>query len=243
LDVATELSVRIGIATGPVVVGDTIGEGASQESAVVGETPNLAARLQSIASPDSVVVSPSTWQLSAGSIDYVSEGSCELDGFAAPITIWRAATARSRSSGLDLVDAVKLAPLVGREPEVALLLDRWRRAKGGEGQVVLICGEAGIGKTQLLKEFQRRIEKELRNGVFYYCSPYERQSAFYAARDQLSRGFRFTSDDDTVRKLDKIEGGCALSACPRKRSLRCSPRCRRCRRGGVTRICGSARSS
>jgi class 3 adenylate cyclase len=148
VDIAAEmrLQVRVGIASGLVVVGDLLGEGAAQEQAVVGETPNLAARLQALAEPGTVVIGASTRRLTGGLFDYEDLGPVEIRGLAAPVTaarVLRESAAESRFAAL----RTTATPLVGRDEELALLQRRWQQAKGGKGSVVLVSGEPGIGKS------------------------------------------------------------------------------------------------
>ena len=199
------LQVRIGIATGLVVAGDHIGEGASEEKAVVGETPNLAARLQSLAEPNTVVIAPATHHLVSGLFEHKDLGSHDLKGISTPVQAWRVVGETAAESRFDAAHAAGITPLVGREEEIGLLLKRWDQAKDGDGQVVLLSGEAGVGKSRILRSFRERLEDELRNRVLYYCSPYHQNSAFYPAIDQLERGLRFGKEDGAAAKLDKLE--------------------------------------
>ena len=143
------LQTRVGIATGLVVVGDLIGSGASQEQAIVGETPNLAARLQGIAEPNSVVIAESTRKLVGNLFELEDLGPQDLKGIAGPVRAWAALRPASVESRFEAFHASGLTELVGREEELELLLRRWSKAKTGEGQVVLLSGEAGIGKSRL----------------------------------------------------------------------------------------------
>ena len=143
------LQTRVGIATGLVVVGDLIGSGASQEQAIVGETPNLAARLQGIAEPNSVVIAEGTRRLVGNLFELDDLGSQELKGIVGAVRAWAAVRPASVESRFDAMHATGLTELVGREEELELLLRRWSKAKGGEGQVVLLSGEPGIGKSRL----------------------------------------------------------------------------------------------
>ena len=199
------LAVRVGIATGLVVAGDSIGEGASEEKAVVGETPNLAARLQGLAEPNTVVIAPSTHRLAGGLFVYDDLGPQPLKGISDPVRAYRVREASDAPSRFEATAERRLTPLVGREEEIGLLLKRWDQAKDGDGQVVLLSGEAGVGKSRILRSFRERLEDELRNRVLYYCSSYHQNSAFYPAIDQLERGLRFKKDDGAAKKLDKLE--------------------------------------
>ena len=150
-----DLAVRVGIATGPVVVGDLIGEGASQESAVVGETPNLASRLQALAAPNTVAISSITHTLAGGRFEYQDLGAQKLRGIAKSVRTWRAIAPAVVESRFEATHRAALTPLVGREHEIGLLLKRWEQAKIGEGQVVLLSGEAGIGKSRISEALSR----------------------------------------------------------------------------------------
>ena len=199
------LAARIGIATGLVVVGDLIGEGASQEEAVVGETPNLAARLQGVATPGQVVISETTRGLLGELFDLANLGEQDLKGIAAPTTAFSVLGTRALESRYDARAAEADSPMVGREQELALLMERWRQAKAGEGQMVLLTGEAGIGKSRITRVAIDAIAKEPHFRINYQCSPYHGDSALYPAIQQLSRAANFAPDDDSDRKLDKLE--------------------------------------
>src|SRR6185295_8444157 len=151
------LQTRIGIATGLVVVGDLIGSGPSQEQAIVGETPNLAARLQGIAEPNSVVIAESTRKLVGNLFELDDLGSKDLRGIAGPVQAWAALRPSSVESRFDALHATGLTELVGREEELELLLRRWSKAKTGQGQVVLLSGEPGIGKSRLTAALLERL--------------------------------------------------------------------------------------
>jgi class 3 adenylate cyclase len=154
------LAARVGIATGLVLVGDLVGEGPAQEQTVVGETPNLAARLHALARPGSVVISQTTRRLLGGLFELTDLGPQRLKGFAEPLSAWRVEGEGRAEGRFEARQTAGLTPLVGREEEIALLLRRWRQAADGEGQVVLLSGEPGIGKSRLVRELRGRIENE-----------------------------------------------------------------------------------
>ena len=171
------LQTRVGIATGLVVVGDLIGSGASQEQAIVGETPNLAARLQGIAEPNSVVIAESTRKLVGNLFELEDLGAQELKGIAGPVRAWAALRPSSVESRFEALHATGLTELVGREEELELLLRRWSKAKSGEGQVVLLSGEPGIGKSRLTAALLERVATEPHTRLRYFCSPQHTDSA------------------------------------------------------------------
>jgi class 3 adenylate cyclase/predicted ATPase len=199
------LGARIGIATGMVVVGDLIGEGAAQEEAVVGETPNLAARLQALAEPGSIVISRRTRGLVGGLFELADLGPQRLKGFAEPIPAWRVVSSSAAESRFEAMHTAGLTPLVGREHELGILLERWARAKDGDGQVVLIEGEAGIGKSRLLRALREELGGEPHVTLRHFCSPYHTNSALYPIITQLERAAGLASDDEAGDKLAKLE--------------------------------------
>jgi class 3 adenylate cyclase len=199
------LAVRIGIATGPVVVGDIIGDGASQESAVIGETPNIAARLQALAEPNQVIVSPTTKNLAAGEFHYRSLGEQSLKGVEQPVVVWCVMGERDHDSRFDAARGQKIAPLVGREEEQDILTRRWQRASNGTGQVVLVSGEAGIGKSRLSRGLREQLRSQQHIELNYQCSPFHVSSALYPVINQLERAAGFAPDDGHEAKLDKLE--------------------------------------
>src|ERR1700738_2085199 len=172
------LQVRVGIATGLVVVGDLIGAGAAREQAVVGETPNLAARLQALAEPGAVVISSSTRGLTGGLFEYRDLGAVALKGFAKAVPAWQALGASAAESRFEALRA-STTPLVGRGEEIDLLLRRWEQAKGGDGCVVLVSGEPGIGKSRIAQTIAERLSGEPHTRLRYFCSPHHQDSAFY----------------------------------------------------------------
>jgi hypothetical protein len=195
------LKTRVGIATGLVVVGDLIGSGAAQEQTVVGETPNLAARLQGIAEPNAVVIAESTRKLLGNLFDLQDLGAQDLKGIGGPVRAWAVLRPASVESRFEALHASGLTELVGREEELELLLRRWSRAKTGEGQVVLLSGEAGIGKSRLTAALAAEPHTRLR----YFCSPQRTDSALYPVISQMERAAGFVHDDTAQAKLDKLD--------------------------------------
>jgi class 3 adenylate cyclase len=185
------LQVRVGIATGVVVVGDLLGEGAAQEQAVVGETPNLAARLQALAEPGAVVIASSTRRLTRGLFEYRDLGTVALKGFAEDVPAWQLLGAGSAESRFEALHATT-TPLIGRDEEIDLLLRRWDQAKKADGSVVLISGEAGIGKSRIAQTVLARLSGEPHTPLRLFCSPHHQDSALYPTIAQLERaaGFR-----------------------------------------------------
>jgi class 3 adenylate cyclase/predicted ATPase len=199
------LQVRIGVATGLVVVGDLIGEGAAQEQGVVGETPNVAARLQTLAEPGQVVICHSTRQLAGGLFEYGDLGRVALKGLAEPVQSWRVLGKSEVESRFEARHGAELTPLVGREEELELLLRRWRETVGGEGRVVLITGEPGIGKSRLTQTLMAQLSNEPHTRLRYFCSPHHQDSALYPIIAQLERAAGLQRDDTAAQRLDKLE--------------------------------------
>ena len=211
---SVNLQTRVGIATGLVVVGDLIGEGSAQEQSVVGETPNLAARLQALAEPDAVVIAAGTRRLVGDLFEYRDLGAVEIKGIAAPVPAWQVLRPSAVASRFEALRGSALAPLIGREEEIDLLLRRWARAKTKDGQVVLISGEPGIGKSRITAELEGRLHAEPHIRLRYFCSPYCRDSALYPFIDQLWHAAEFARDDLPEAKLEKLEGVLARAAPP-----------------------------
>ena len=228
------LQTRVGIATGLVVVGDLIGSGASQEQAIVGETPNLAARLQGIAEPNSVVIAESTRKLVGNLFELEDLGAQDLKGIAGPVRAWAALRPASVESRFEALHASGLTELVGREEELELLLRRWSKAKSGEGQVVLLSGEPGIGKSRLTAALLERLAAEPHTRLRYFCSPQHTDSAFYPIIGQMERAAGFTHDDTAQAKLDKLDALLAQSSTS-ARMRHCLRKCCRCRTTDVIR--------
>src|SRR6202035_4016879 len=181
------LQVRVGIATGLVVVGDLIGSGEAQERGVVGDTPNLAARLQGIAEPNMVVIAEGTRKLLGNLFELQELGARGLQGIPAQVRAWAALRPESVEGRFEAMHVSGLSDLVGREEEFDLLLRRWSKAKTGEGQVVLLSGEAGIGKSRLTAALLERLATEPHTRLRYFCSPQHTDSAFYPIMSQMQR--------------------------------------------------------
>jgi class 3 adenylate cyclase/predicted ATPase len=201
---STALQVRIGIATGLVVVGDLIGSGEAQERGVVGDTPNLAARLQALAEPSMVVIADGTQRLLGNLFELKDLGPRDLKGIG-PARAWAALRASSVESRFDALHTASLTALVGREEEFELLLRRWSKAKTGEGQVVLISGEAGIGKSRLTAALLERLVDEPHRRLRYFCSPQHTDSVLYPIIGQMERAAGLAYDDKPQAKLDKLD--------------------------------------
>src|SRR5262249_8599448 len=198
------LSVRLGIATGLVVVGDLIGEGAAQERGVVGETANLAARLQSLAGSNSLVIAETTRRQIGELFDIEHLGPQPLAGFAEPQRAWRVI---GDSGVISRFEALRsgATPLIGRDEELKLLQRRWPQVKRGEGRTVLIPGERGIGKSRLSAELARQIETEPHTRLRYFCSPHHQESALYPFIVQLEKAAEFSRDDTAENRYTKLQ--------------------------------------
>jgi class 3 adenylate cyclase len=199
------LEARVGIATGLVVVGDLIGSGASQEQAIVGKTPNLAARLQGIAAPNMVVIADSTRKLLGNLFEFNDLGGKDLKGIEGPERAWAVLRANPVDSRFDAFHTTGVIELVGRQEELELLLRRWTKAVTGEGQVVLLSGEPGIGKSRLTAALLERLSTEPHTRLRYFCSPQHTDSALYPIITQAERAAGFVHDDTTHAKLEKLD--------------------------------------
>jgi len=197
------LAVRLGIHTGLVVVGEMGGEG-RQEQLALGETPNIAARIQGLAEPNTVMVSDATYRLVQGFFDFGSLGEHDLRGVSQPIAIYRVLRESGAQSRLEVASTRGLTPLVGRESESTLLFERWGQAKDGNGQVILLSGEAGIGKSRLVQVLKDHVANELHTRIECRSSPYFTNSALYPITDFLQRVLRFQPDDTPEQKLEKL---------------------------------------
>ena len=200
----TRLQTRVGVATGLVVVGDLIGSGASQEQAIVGETPNLAARLQSVAEANKVVIADSTRKLIGNLFELDDLGPQDLKGISGPVRAWSALRPSLVDSRFEALRAV-MTPLVGRSEEIELLLRRWEQAKDGDGSAVLISGEPGIGKSRIAQTILERLANDPHIRLRYFCSPHHQDSALYPSITQLERAAGFRREDTDEQRLSKLE--------------------------------------
>src|SRR5882762_6539924 len=205
LKAPVSLQTRVGIATGLVVVGDLIGSGEAQERGIIGETPNLAARLQWVAEPNIVVIAEGTRRLLGNLFEFEDLGAKDLKGIVGPVRAWAALRASSAEGRFEALHTAGLTALVGREEELELLLRRWSRAKRGEGQVVLLSGEAGIGKSRLTASLMERLVSEPHTRLRYFCSPQHTDSALYPVIGQMERAAGFVYDDTPQTKLNKLD--------------------------------------
>jgi len=202
------LQTRVGIATGLVVVGDLIGAGAAQEQSVVGVTPNLAARLQALAAPGAVVIAASTRRLTGGLFEYLDLGTVAVKGFAENVSAYQVLGVSITESRFEAMHAAT-TPLIGREEEIELLLRRWELAKSGEGSVVLISGEPGIGKSRIAQTILERLHSEPHTPLRAYCSPHHQDSPLCPIITHLERVAGLRPEDALERRLDKLEAALA----------------------------------
>jgi class 3 adenylate cyclase len=205
LGLPERLEVRVGIASGLVVVGDLIGEGDARERGVVGETPNVAARLQGVAPANGVIIADATRRQIGGLFRCRDLGPIEVKGLDAPVGAWQVLDERMVESRFEALRGEALTPFVGREEEIELLLRRWRRAIAGDGQTVLLSGEAGIGKSRLVTVLRDRLAGEDHTRLRHFCSPHHQDSALHPFIAQLERAAGFTREDAAETRLDKIE--------------------------------------
>jgi class 3 adenylate cyclase/tetratricopeptide (TPR) repeat protein len=203
--VGRALAARVGIATGVVVVGDLIGQQDSQQRAVVGETPNLAARMQTLAQPGRVVIAETTRRLLGGGFTLEDLGERELKGVGGPVRAYLVTGERPLQSRFEAKSGPALLPMVGRDQELALLLERWALVKAGEGQGVLLVGEAGIGKSRISRALLDALAVETHFRIRYQCSPYHTDSALWPVIQQLSYAAALAADDALEARLDKLE--------------------------------------
>ncbi len=198
------LQTRVGIATGLVVIGEIIGAGSAQERTIVGETPNLAARLQALAAPDTILISEATQHLLGGLFQLESAGAHELKGFARPMPVWRVIGEGTIESRFAAIRSGAATPFIGRANEMGLLLDRWRLARQGEGQIVTLIGEAGIGKSRLIEALQETVAGEPHGLIYLQCSPYHNDNALYPVIHHISRTAGFVAGDSPEQRVEKL---------------------------------------
>ena len=200
------LAVRVGIATGLVVIGDLIDQDGANGGALVGETLNLAARVQTLAEPGTVVVAHGTRNLLGGLFEYQDLGMQRLKEFDKPLLrCWRVVAESAAEGRFEALYGARLTPLVGREEEIALLLRCWGEARDGEGQAVLLAGEPGIGKSRLVRELRVRLSKEPHTRLLCQCSPHHTASPLHPLIEQLERAAGFARTDPPAMRLDKLE--------------------------------------
>jgi class 3 adenylate cyclase/predicted ATPase len=210
-DVDAALQARIGVATGTVIVSELLIDKTPTEEAVVGETPNLAARLQTIAEPGTVLICPQTRRLTGGHFDYRDLGALALKGWAEPVPVWQVLGASGVEGRFEAMHRTKLPPLFGREEEIELLLRRWRYAAQGEGRVVVLTGEPGIGKSHIALALGERLQSEPHIALRYFCSAHHTNSALFPFISQLERAARFERKDSPTEKLSKLDALVARS--------------------------------
>ena len=205
IPIARRLEVRVGIASGLVVVGDVIGEGPAREFALVGDAPNLAARLQALAEPSQILIAPRTRLLLARLFEFADLGDHRLKGFERPIHVWRVLAPGSSSSRFEARTSVELTPLIARQAELRLLQKQYGKAKRGKGQIVMISGEAGIGKSRLVLALRTRLANEKYCFMSFQCSSYHASSALHPIIHYLEHAAGITRDSAPEIKLDKLE--------------------------------------
>ena len=213
-DADAPMQCRIGIATGTVIVGDLIETGEVADHGIVGDAPDLAVRLQSSAQPNTVTIEPTTWRLIGNLFDCGDLGALDTNSDTEPIRRWRVLGESAVASRFEALRGSKLTPLVGRDEEIDLLLRRWARAKSGDGQIVLVSGEAGLGKSRITAEFEERLHAEPHLRLRHFCSPYHQDSALFPVIDQLGRAAGFARDDPPASRLEKLEALVARTAPP-----------------------------
>jgi class 3 adenylate cyclase/predicted ATPase len=211
LDVkSVHLRARVGIATGLVVVG----EGSAQEQSIVGETPSLAAQLQAVSQPETVVIAAGTRRLVGDLFEYLDLGMVEIRDMATPVPVWQVLRTSVVASRFEALRGSVLSRLVGRDEEMELLLRRWAHAKAADGQVVLISGEPGLGKSRIVAALAERLQMDAHTRLRYFCSPYYQDSALFPFIDQLGRASGFAREDPPARRLEKLEAWLAHAAQP-----------------------------
>jgi predicted ATPase/class 3 adenylate cyclase len=213
-DADVPMRCRVGIATGMVIVGDLLGHNQVRDHGIVGDAPDLAVRLQVSAQPNTVTIEPTTWRLIGNLFDCRDLGALDTSSDTEPIRRWQVLGESVVASRFEALRGSKLTPLVGREEEIDLLLRRWARAKAGDGQIMLVSGEPGVGKSRITAAFEERLHSEPHLCLRYFCSPYHQDSALYPIIDQLGRAAGFARDDPPASKLMKLEALLARTASP-----------------------------
>jgi class 3 adenylate cyclase/predicted ATPase len=199
------IATRIGIATGPVIVGELIGQDTAKERSVFGETPNLASRLQGVAAPNQLIVDSVTKRLVGGEFEFADQGTVSLKGYETPVRIWQVLCAKPSASRFESYRSGRLADFIGREHETALLLGRWREAVDGEGQVVLLCGEAGIGKSRLVRYLRDQLTGDRYETIQSQCSPHHTNTALYPVVTYLRQAAGLAAEDSVPTQLHKLD--------------------------------------
>jgi DNA-binding winged helix-turn-helix (wHTH) protein/predicted ATPase len=212
--VGVPMRCRVGIATGMAIIGDLVGVGEVRDHGIVGDTPDLAVRLQVSAQPDTVTIEPTTWRLIGNLFDCRDLGALDTSSGTEPIRRWQVLGESVVASRFEALRGSKLTPMVGRDEEIDLLLRRWARAKAGDGQIILVSGEAGLGKSRITAALDERLHAEPHLRLRYFCSPYHQDSALFPIIDQLGRAAGFARDDPPAAKLEKLEALLARAAPP-----------------------------
>ena len=212
-DADVPMRCRVGIATGMVIVGDFV-VGEVRDHGIVGDAPDVAIRLQVSAQPDTVTIEPTTWRLIGNLFDCRELGALDTNGDTEPIRRWQVLGESVVASRFEALRGSQLTRLVGRDEEIDLLLRRWARAKAGDGQIMLVSGEAGLGKSRITAAFEERLHAEQHLRLRYFCSPYHQDSALFPIIDQLGRAAGFARDDPPASKLEKLEALLAHAAPP-----------------------------
>lgn len=200
-----DVGARIGIATGHVIVGEILGQDQAKERAVFGETPNLAARLQAVAAPNQIVIDAATKRLVGSEFEFEDRGDVVLKGFEMPVHVWQVLSATPSVSRFESYRSGRLGCFIGREQETALLMGRWHEAVGGEGQVVVLCGEAGIGKSRMVRNLGARLAEEGCRTMQFQCSPYHTNTALYPVITSLRQTAGLRDEDPSALQLQKLD--------------------------------------
>jgi class 3 adenylate cyclase/tetratricopeptide (TPR) repeat protein len=208
---ADKLAARVGVATGEVVVGDLVGNSGRETGAVAGDTPNLAARLQSIANPGTLLVADTTYRAIGSGFEVETKGSQQLKGFQRAVNVYQVIAERAVESRFEATHGDQMLPFVGRVHELGMLNERWQAAQSGQGQMVFVTGEPGIGKSRLVEAFCQTINTEHFQLIRMQCSPYLSESAYHPIIERLSRAAELAPSDTAAERLKKIEKSLILS--------------------------------